>query len=631
MRNEPATTETTPSERTPADRTPADRTPTSPPEPGRPRPLLEAGVAIAVAVVSVALAIVALRISAADLVERWQTGGDDQILHYMLFTSATDAFPFAVNPEVGFPDGLNVFFSAQFDVSTALLVSALGLLIPNGILLLNVFYLVTFALVGISGYGFFRALRMRRLTAAVFAVILNLAPYHLTRVRDGHAFLASFWAIPLIGILILIVAGPSTDPFRAWVERAITRRSRILRSLLPPAILGLLVASSGAYYFVFGVIVVGGVWAAATVSRLVRRRARGEHLVPTAGIGFLGLFVVIELAILSQNFGERYAPYFQSRSVQEAEYYGGKLLSLILPWPGSDLPVLSEFSARYQAETGVIATTEAPGAPVIASAGVIAILLILLVLAFSSTTALRVTAVGRAITDDRVRVLSAAFLWTFLFYIVSGFGMLVALLVGPQIRAWSRLSIVLIVLALGVVGVLVDSITSRFKARTVVLALLAVVAIFDQVTGAATAVQLRPTDDSEMKQFVAESDEALPDGCGVAQLPVKSFPDSKTIGDLNDYDEALPYLFTEDDSLRWSYGAVGGTYGWDVWKDSAASPESYRETIEQTQACAVQIDLNGYTQNVDGWKPLVEAVAGTDVPDVVSSSGRYILFVVPGD
>lgn len=609
-------------------------TATRPAEPAsdpRPAPRFSVGrevlAALLVAALSVVLAVLALRVSPSDLTQRWLTGGDDQILHYMLFSSSLDAFPFAVNDQLGFPDGMNAFFSVQFDVATALLVSVLGLVFTNGILLLNVFYLVTFALVGVTSYTFFRALRVRRWIAVFFALVLNLAPYHFTRVRDGHAFLANFWAIPLIGILVLIVAGDKTDPFSRWVERGVSSRRRLVRALVPSAVLGLLVASTGAYYFVFAGIVVGGAWVFSTIARLVQRSPRASHLRPTAALGFLALFVVVELAILAQNFGERYAPYFEARAIGLSEHYGGKFMSLILAWPGSQIPLFSQFSARYARESGVLPSTEAPGAPLIASIGIVLIVALIIVNTVASSGALERTAVGRFVTDARVRALAAATLWTLLFYITTGLGMLVALVIGPQIRAWSRFSIVLIMLSLGVVAVAVDMVTAKYRARQIVVAILAVVVVFDQLTGVTTVFQLKPTEDEEMKSFVADSDALLPDGCGVVQLPLKSFPDSQSIGALNDYDEALPYLYTEGDDLRWSYGAVGGTYGWDVWKD-ATTPASFADTVEETDACAIEIDLNGYTENVDGWKPFVEEVTGTDVPDVESSSGRYILFSV---
>lgn len=59
--------------------------------------------AVAASLVSVLAAMVALGATPGSLAERWRAGGDDQILHYLLFRSATQVFPFAENGALGFP------------------------------------------------------------------------------------------------------------------------------------------------------------------------------------------------------------------------------------------------------------------------------------------------------------------------------------------------------------------------------------------------------------------------------------------------------------------------------------------------------------------------------------------------
>lgn len=596
----------------------------------RRRLVVEVAWALGAALMSTLVAALALGVTASSISQRWRIGTDDQILHYTLFTSATQSFPFATNENLGFPHGFNAFFSAQFDVSSALVVSVLTLLIDDGFVLLNVFYLLTFAGAALTGYLFFRALRVRPWVSGFCAVVFSLAPYHFLRVGAGHAFLANYWAIPLIGILVLVVAGERTDPFRSWAARATTRRGRWLRRGLPVVGLALAVASSGGYYYVFGVIVVGGVWLLASLGHVLSRRPIRELAWPAASILTLGVVVGIELLVLSLGFGERYEPYFQGRSYAESEMYAGRLLPLLLPSQGTGLPWLGRLTTIYNHGSVTSTTTEPPGLPFVASIAFAALIVALPLLALAGGSRLRATAVGRLVADDRVRVLAAATLWSLLFYAVTGLGIAVAVVAGPTIRAWSRLSIVLALLALGLVALVLDRVTARFGLRWIVPAVLAVVVLFDQVLGVARATPIQPTDDAEISAFVAEADKRLPDGCGVVELPIKSFPDSGRMGDMGDYDQALPYLYTPAGDLKWSYGSIGGTRGWDFW-GSVTDPGTFAAAVRSSHTCAVYVDTAGYSKAKNTWRPSVAAVTDNRIePIVTSSSGRLLLFRVSG-
>lgn len=592
------------------------------------RAAVEAAWAVMAALVSVLGAVLALRIRPDALFLRWQIGGDDQILHYTLFTSATQAFPFEGNPALGFPDGFNAYFSAQIDLSSALVISVLALVVRDGIALLNVFYLLTFAAVALTGYLFFRTLRTRPWVAAFVAVLLSLLPYHFFRISAGHAFLANYWAIPLVGVMVLMVAGPSTDPFRAWAQRGRTRLSRILRSVVPGVVLGLLVASTGGYYYVFAVLILGATWAVSTVAGLLSRERLVVLAVSSIPVLALAAFVGLSLFFFSLDFGERHSPYFTTRTVGESESYAGKLILLGLPWAGSGLPFASAVLASYVRQSGVIPTTEPPGLSVLASLALLVTLIALPVTVIAGRRAITATAVGRFFSDARVRILAVATLVSLLFYAATGLGVVVSLVAGPTIRAWSRVSIVIAVLVLGVLALLLERITAKFAARQVVVAVLAVIAVLDQVSGVAATIPIAPTPDTEMRALVARADELLDDGCGVVELPLKSFPDSGKIGKLADYDEALPYLATEDGHLRWSYGAVKGTSGWDVWGD-VDDPASFAQAVAASGACAIYVDTAGYTNDPDGWRADVQAATGDNDPEVRSSSGRWMLFAVP--
>jgi len=186
---------------------------------------------------------------------------------------------------------------------------------------------------------------------------------------------------------------------------------------------------------------------------------------------------------------------------------------------------------------------------------------------------------------------------------------------------------VLALLALGVAAMAFEALVRRTAVRAVVLALVAVVAVVDQLGGVDAALPIDAVPDTALREFAADVDDALPADCGIVQLPLKDFPETGAIGAMGDYDESLPYIYSSRDDLRWSYGAVVGTLGAEGWND-ATTPAAFRNEVDDSGACAVLVDTAAYTEDVGGWRAFVDAVADADEPALDSTDGRYELFLL---
>jgi hypothetical protein len=151
----------------------------------------------------------------------------------------------------------------------------------------------------------------------------------------------------------------------------------------------------------------------------------------------------------------------------------------------------------------------------------------------------------------------------------------------------------------------------------------------DQVVGEFRVARNQPVGDESIRAFAADAEELLPDDCGVVQLPLKGFPETGAVGDMGDYDQALPYIYAHDDSLRWSYGAVRGTYGADFWSEVDTQSE-FTNAVEESGACAILVDQYAFTEDPDAWHGLVSGVVDPEQPDLVSDdeAERYLLFTV---
>ena len=586
--------------------------------------------AAATGIVSLVAAAVTLGINVTTLGQRWQTNiADDQAQHYLVAKAITDVPLLGPNAHMGFPTYQNLFFAPNYDPASAVFMIFESLFTHNGVLILNVYHLLGFFTVAFAGYFFFKALRVRRFIAVFFALVFALAPYHFQRVSFGHGFVANYWAVALLGILLLMVAGPKTNPFEGWIATAQSRGMRAWRRWLPIVTLTLLVSLSLSYYFVFAAIILATVLAARVVITLVEREKLRTLLWPFVTVAALVLFVGVQLAILSLDFGDRYAQYFGERSASESEVHAGKITTLVLPWVGSGFKPLASLTQRYLDGTTVSVYAEPPGTPIVAAGAMILIVIFILVRLMHTRTAVSPTALGRFLTDDRANVFAMAFFWGLLFFTVSGLGAIFAFVVSPEIRAWVRMSIVLIMLALGFLAVLIDQVLKPLKVAVPVIAVLGIIAVVDQLGGVHGAIDLQPTDDSSLRAFVSDAEQLLDDDCGVVQLPLHSYPAAGPVGNMSDYNQALPYIVATDNSLRWSYGAVVGSHAGDYW-ENVTTPEKFEAKIADSGACAIEVDTFAYPDDASAWRDLVETVADPDDPAIVSSDAdnRYLLFTV---
>ncbi|UFS57752.1 hypothetical protein [Subtercola endophyticus] len=597
---------------------------------------IEALIALGCGVVALLIALYVLKINPSQLGERWGSGGNDQVLHYDIFSSALNTFPFLPNHNLGFPNAQNLFFAPLFDPWSALFVLIFSPVLPSGIWALNVYSLVGFIGTGFTAYFFFRALRVRRAIAIFFAIVFATVPYHFVQLLYGHPFLANYWAVPLIGILVLMVAGDTTNPFAGWVSRSRSVAQRRWRVWLPIVVITLLVALTQSYYFIFAAIVVGGTWAVKAVLELVRSRSRREFvrtmLWPTVTTGMLVVFIGAQLAVLSLNWGDRYAKYFGARLPLESELYGGKIMNLLLPAPSTGFAKLAQWAQIYQSQSPTSPSSENPSTAIVTGLAFAIVLVVIVVrlLRGSVVTGLRKpTVVTRFIDDDRIGALVVAFVVAFLFFLVAGLGALLAWAVSPEIRTWSRMSIVLSLLALGVLAVLIDMITKKVWLRIVILVVLGLVAVVDQIVGPRKAFDIQITDDSDLKSFVSQIEGAVPENCGIVQLPLKGFPETGNLGQMGDYDEGLFYDFAGDSSLRWSYGSVVGTNANSFWSDDDA-PAAFAADVKASGACAILVDTYAFTESPGYWQAFVGSVADPNAPTLVSGDKdrRYELFVL---
>ena len=339
------------------------------------------------------------------------------------------------------------------DTLNVLLWKVLGAFGLDAPAVLNVFFLATFFLVGLSAYLVLRRLTVSWPVAIVCSTLYALLPYHFYRGED-HLLLSAYYAVPLGAYLVLAVLGD--EPIfarRAAGGRLLSWASR--RTLVTLGLCAVIALASGSFYYaVFTVVLV----AAAALLRAVAGRSARPLL---QGGAVVAVIAVLSLVSLAPTFAYRVRhgtnQQVAHRESFESELYGLKLAQLVLPIEQHRIGKLASLRQRYDAwSTPTEATLGAP----LGLVGTIGLVWLLAV------SVLQLASPGRRVAPALVGQAGTAVIVALFFAWTGGLATLVAA-VEPQIRAWNRLSIFIGFFALLAVGLLLDRGLARLRARPV--------------------------------------------------------------------------------------------------------------------------------------------------------------------
>ena len=499
------------------------------------------------------------------------------------------------NQAIGFPFGQVASFFPELDVIHVLGVKALGVFGGDAATVGAIYFFLGYPLVAVTTYLLARSERITRTAAVVVAVLFAAAPYHAERFE--HLWLASYWTLPLALWVVLAVARGKT-PFDRG--RGVSRRSWVLTGLAL-----VLVGLSGAYYAGFTLILL----AAVLVLRAGSGREPGWWRGGLASMAVVG--GVAALPLLAAKVGMAGVPLTgprpATRSPLESERYAGRLIDLVLPYEGHRLEPLANVTQTYLTAGRPVTETLSMG--IVGVVGAVALVLI----------GLRVLATGRA-APERLRLWAALLVVGSAFYITGGLGSLVALLATPQLRTWSRMSLVLLLLGLLAVGHWL----SRPRPRVVGLVLPAVVlvvGVLDQTNPERapeySAIERRV---DSLRSYTTTLADAVEPGCAVLQLPVMRFPEGYLPQGYDINSQLLQHL--TDRRLAWSHGGMSGTQAgdWPLGID-LDDPAALAGGLRAAGFCAVEVDTAGVDPSSLAVRSLT-APLGT--PVARSDDGRLV-------
>lgn len=518
-------------------------------------------------------------------------------------------------PALGAPVGQRYHEFPTADNLHMMAFRVLGWVLPDSATVMNAYYVIGFPLAAVAGLWFLRRCGVSGLLAVALAVLFALSPYHFER-NEGHLFLSSYFTVPLaLGVVWMALRGD-----RLWGRRTGVRRP--WSYLVGPGAFTVLamavVGTASSYYAVFVALLL----AAAGILAWARDRDLGR-LLGAAGAGVA--LVATMLANMAPDilFGRGRAPNALAlvRYPEEAEIYALKAVQLVLPSAQHRFERLGALREFYNRTFPL--PSESPTLGLVAAAGFTTLLVVVLV------ALVLPSARGRAQALVQLSVLN---LVGFLAATVGGLSSFIAVVLTDNLRGWSRMTILLGLLALAAVGVLVDAVLDRARSRlrspvlrraaaaTVAVGVLTVGCV-DQTSPfyvppyAANAAAY-----SSDGTYVEGLEADLPTGAMVFQLPFIEFPESPPVNGVQYTDQIRMFLHSSD--LRWSSGGLRGRpeTDWAQVTASRAVPELV-DRLAVAGFAGVHVDSFPFP---DGGASLgAELTALLGEPTRTSPDGRY--------
>jgi phosphoglycerol transferase len=473
----------------------------------------------------------------------------------------------------------------------------------------NVFYLLTFPLVGLAAYLVLRRFAVTPWVAIACSVLYTVLPYHFWR-QEQHLLLSAYYVVPLGAYLVLAVAG----------DRPVWARWRLtLATLGLCAVIGF--ASAGYYYAAFTMILVGAV-------ALIRAAVTWSRRPLLHGGAVVGALLVASLITLLPSF-VYWAQHGRNEIVAhrlpvETELYGLKLTQLVLPIDRHRIDRLGEIRRDYNGGSAT-PVTEATFSTPLGIVGTVGFLFLLAV------AVLQMASPGRPVARPVFGHAALATVLALLFAWTGGLSTWIAG-VWPQIRAWNRLSIFIAFFALLAVALLLDRGLELLRPRRggavlgagLVLLVLSI-GVLDQTSTAYKPaygpIEAEYRSDGD---FVAAIEERLPAGAMVFQLPYHPFPEVAGPERMVDYDHMRGYLHSND--LRWSYGFMKGRPG-DPSPELADEPTAQMvRDVAAAGYAGIYVDRFGYADSAA--KLEQELAAATGSQPIVSPNTRLSFFAL---
>jgi len=437
-----------------------------------------------------------------------------------IITGQWPLFSIMQTTQLGAPFGMLAGDYPLFDWLHYLIIAFFGLFTKQPALVINLFWISSFALISVTAlFSFHRLMRLNLGLSWILAVIYAFMPFHWE--RFAHIFLANYFLVPLLAAIALRLFRDEISP----------------RFLNFAFIVSFFTGMNGVYYAYFYLIFLTLVLFA-SLTRSVRS-AKPAMICMAITIGSLALSSAPYILYRFQN-GKN--PYVSERLSYEADIYALRLSNIVLPGRSHLIPLWEKLRSKQHQTLEVEGKTEY--LTFFAIAGLVLCLFALLDLE------------GK---NQRLRHLRAPAIFLFfgiIFASPHGLASLISNFITPQFRAPNRISVYLAFYALLAFGLYCQSrtrFTSPGKLKIFWSLLFGVSLIDISMPHVREMHQTQPRWNAH-QSFFQTMDRILPKESMVFQIPYMGYPETPAIHQMGDYSPMIPYLHSN--TLRWSFGVI---------------------------------------------------------------------------
>jgi len=577
--------------------------------------------------------------------------GGDSVLELMGIQNMVETGSRNLSERLGGIGGQQLYDYPSFDSLNYGIMWIFGLFTKNPAAIMNFFFLATFPLAAMTAMFALLELGISRPVSLFTSLLYPFMPYHFLR-NQNHLLLVAYYMVPLAILVVLWLMQGESD--LSLIRRPSIRESmKANRNFLLSILFCIMISSTGIYYAYFTCFFL----LLAIVINIFK--VRGWNRNSSTGAIYLltitaGAFInYIPTIIYHLSGGEKAAELI--RPGESAEVYGLKLIDLFMPTIGHQVDYIRYLVTLFHASEPTANENTTVSLGVLGSLGFL-LLLILPIIHFRKQT-------------RRVRIMKDTSIMAYAGFILAtqgGVSALICRLLFSGIRAYNRIVVFLFFLALISIAIFIDSciwgrelvlqkavpdvkkkrpsVFSRFLQNKQVMALgsfikkrrkwlciflvpLLMCALFDQIpNNSVMPYDAYKMQDQATQAYFQKVEASVPQDTYVYQLPFVEFPEPYTSYGTSPYSQLAGYINTK--TLRWSYGALGGTSSSDwAQKVSVMPAEEMLAALRDAGYGAIYFDLLNYPDT--SLALLKDQLANlTGSTQIVSEDGQKVFIAI---
>jgi len=573
----------------------------------------------------------------------------DSIVAFFLIKNIIQTGWFSSNELVGWPHlipfSLNDF-PMHADGFNFLILKAFTYFSSDPFLIVNCFFILTFALTSFTSFIALRSLGITAFTAIIVSILYSFTPYHFYR-GTWHVFLSNYSPIPLIIMVSLWIAAGKIKMIDVNEKGQFYLNPN--RFFFFALAICIFVSGGGIYYALYSCVIFVFAW----ILYGLKKGIFSDRQFFT--VTFLCSAIIIVLLFLHipsffywmQNGMNGNAV---NRSMEQSELYGLKIVNLLLPTENHYLEYFANLRKFYDESMWVYESKDS-SLGLLGAVGFLFLLLWLFAKNYDKKGSIFQKTIQKfSLTKEDQNLifnLAGLNLLIVLFATVGGLVMLFTM-ASSLLRCHARLSIFIAFLSLTLIAIIFDKIIKKklfgkkIFAQILVVAI-AVFSLFDQVgrvsSGFLYTREITNRKDVIKKfhydrEFIEKIEKTMPTGAMIMQMPAVIFPESVT------YELMIGYIYSKN--LRWSYPVIRGRES-AIWQLKTAKLDFKDFIIELKKAgfSGVYIDranmvnrvlLREKEDEVQLWRDLIkfekQMKSIAKRPPLVSSDLRLVFFEI---